>query len=357
MNISPISQERLFNAKLGYTSRNLSIESVTTLLHGDGIIPTSGDIVLAKVAAIGQQNELELAHGRPSALSIGDEMIVCFGHTSSPFEAYVPDDLQSCHLVAPGGIAAFADSRLTDANTLTTIQPIGLLADCKQRCINLKNIALPKLVSLFPHPFTIAIVDSSINAGETTSTLVRSLTQAGYQVGTAKATGIGSGRDTWLLTDAGAKLALDFTHAGFPSTCQILPEQVDFIIETLITHLSVARMDVIVLEISDDLVCKETATVLISKIFEKIVDSIVFAASDAMNAIAGAQILKHQGLPLTAIGGRLAESSSASAEIIYATGLPVLDKASLSPERVIDVFQIPVQAPCQESRCIGNALQ
>jgi len=356
MNISPISQERLFNAKLGYTSRNLPIESVTTLLHGDGITPNSGDMVLAKVTAIGQQHELELAHGRPCALSIGDEMIICFGHSPSPLEAYVPDDLQSCHLITSGGIAALANSHLAGAHALTTIQPIGLLADCDQKCINLRNIALPKLVSLFPHPFTIAIIGSSMHAGRTTPTLIRSLMKAGYQVGAAKVTGTGSGRDTWSLTDAGAKFVLDFTHAGFPSTNQILPKQADFILDRLITHLGVARMDVIVLEISGDLACQETASVLNSKIFAKIVDAIVFTTSDVVNATAGAEILKHQGLPLTAIGGRLAESPSARVDILSSTGLPVLDTALLSPEKVIDVFQIPLPTPCQKSQCMGNSL-
>ncbi|WP_240143592.1 DUF1611 domain-containing protein [Nitrosomonas sp. JL21] len=356
MNISSISQERLLNAKLGYTSRNLSIESVTTLLHGDGIIPGSGDIALARVTAIGQQHELELAHGRPSALSIGDEIIVCFGHSMNPFEFQVPEDLQSCHLVAPGGIAALVNVSLASAQTFTTIQLVGLLADGNQRCINLKDTALPRVVSLFPHPFTIAIVGSSMNTMKTTLDLICSLTQAGYRVGGGKVTGIGSGQNTWLLTDAGAKIALDFTHAGFPSTDQILPEQVNFILETLITHLSVARMDVIVLEISDDLVCQETTSVLDSKIFAKIVDGIVFTASDMMYALAGVELLKQHGLSATAIGGRFAESESASAETASAIGLPVLDKALLSPERVIDIFQIPVQIPCQESQCMGNAL-
>lgn len=358
MNISPISQERLFNAKLGYTSRNLSIESVTTLLHGDGIIPNSGDMVLAKVTAIGQQHELELAHGRPSKLSVGDEMIVCFGHSSNPFEAYVPNDLQSCHLIAPGGIAALANSRHSASSLLTVIQPIGLLADRNQRCINLKNSTLPSLVSLFPHPFTIAVAGSSVNAGRTatTATLIHSLSRAGYHVGAAKVTGIGSGRDTWKLMDAGAKFALDFTHAGFPSTHQILTEQVDFIIETLVTHLSVARMDAIVIEISDDLLQPEAPTVLNSKIFAKTVDGIIFAASDTMSAMAGAKLLKRSELPIMAISGRLAESPSTNAEASCVTGLPVLDQALLSSDKIIDVFQIPTKMPGKKSPCVGNAL-
>ena len=67
MKISSIKQERLFSAKISYTPRNLKLESVTTLLYGDDIIPNAGDIFLARVTQLGQHHELELAHGRRSA--------------------------------------------------------------------------------------------------------------------------------------------------------------------------------------------------------------------------------------------------------------------------------------------------
>ena len=46
MNISPISQERLLNAKIAYTSRNLRLESVVALLQEDDVIPNTGDMLL-----------------------------------------------------------------------------------------------------------------------------------------------------------------------------------------------------------------------------------------------------------------------------------------------------------------------
>ena len=69
MDISFISQERLLNAKLAYTPRNLDLEGVTTLLSGEDVVPRSGDIVLAKVTKIGHHAGLELAHGRRSGSS------------------------------------------------------------------------------------------------------------------------------------------------------------------------------------------------------------------------------------------------------------------------------------------------
>lgn len=347
MNISLINQERLVKAKIAYTPRNLRLESVGALLEGDNVIPNPGDMVLAKVTKIGQHSGLELVHGRRSALFVGDEIIVCYGNRYAPdqFEAQVPKDLGACDLVASGGIAALMNHRHANVKAPTTIQPIGLLADSNNRRINLKDTALPKLVSLFSRPYTVGVVGTSMNAGKTTTaaTLIRGLTNAGYTVGAAKVTGTGSGRDTWLMTDAGSKLTLDFTHAGFPSTYLIAPEQVDAIIETLVTHLSVARVDAIVIEVADGLFQRETAALLNSKIFAKTVDSIIFAAGDAMGAVAGAELLERKKLPITAISGRLTASPLAATETANATGLPVLDKVALSSPTIVDVLQIPLQ--------------
>lgn len=348
MNITHINQERLLKAKIAYTPRNLKLESVVALLDGDNVIPKAGDMVLAKVTKIGHHAGLELTHGRRSALFVGDEIIVCYGNRYAPdqFEAQVPNDLESCDLVASGGIAARMNHRHASVKAPTSIQPIGLLADNQQR-INLKDTALPKLISLFSRPYTIGVVGTSMNAGKTTTaaTLIRGLVNAGYTVGAAKVTGTGSGRDTWLMTDAGAKLTLDFTHAGFPSTYLATPAQIDNIIETLVTHLSVAKVDAIVIEVADGLFQSETAALLHSKVFAKTVDSVIFAAGDAMGAAAGIACLQSNKLPVTAISGRLTASPLAIFETEKATGLPVLDKAALSSPTIVDVLQIPLQIP------------
>jgi len=113
MNISPISQERLLNAKIAYTPRNLRLASVTALWQEEDVIPNTGDMLLAKVTKTGCPNGLELTHGRCSALLIGDEIIVCYGNHYAPdqFEAEVPQDLGLCNLVASGGIAARMNHR------------------------------------------------------------------------------------------------------------------------------------------------------------------------------------------------------------------------------------------------------
>lgn len=346
MNITPINQERLLNAKIAYTPRNLKLASVFAVLQGDDVIPAAGDFVLARVKKIGHHSGLELVHGRRSALFVGDEIIVCYGHRYAPdqFEAQVPGDLGPCDLVASGGIASRMNYRHANMKVPTAIEPVGLLVDRQHRRINLKDTALPKLASLMSRPYTIAVVGTSMNAGKTTTAaaLIRGLVNAGYNVGAAKITGTGSGRDTWLMTDAGSKLTLDFTHAGFPSTYLVKPNEIEHIMETLVTHLSVARVDAIVIEVADGLLQRETALLLDSRMFAKIVDSMIFAAGDAMGAIAGVGCLKQKKLPIAAVSGRLTASPLAIIETENAVELPVLDKAALSSPSVIDALQIPL---------------
>ena len=347
MNTSVINQAYLKNLKIAYSARNVTLESVATLLHGDDVIPNSGDIVLARVTKIGEQSDLELANGRRSVLFVDDEIIVCYGHchAADQFEAQVPTDLESCDLVATGGIASLINHRHAHAKPPTTLQPIGLLADSDHRRLNLKDTTLPKVVSLFSRPYTVAVVGTSMQAGNTTvaANMIRGLTNAGYTVGAAKITGTASGSDTWLMIDAGARLALDMTDAGFPSTYLASPEQVDGIIETLMTHLCVARVDAIVIEVGDGLFQRETAALLDSKTFVKTVDGIILAAADAMSAVCGVESLARKKLPIIALGGHLIDSPLAAMETVNAIGLPLLDRAALGSSDIVNTLQIPLQ--------------
>lgn len=74
MNISHVSQERLLNAKIAYTPRNLRLESVAALLQEDDVIPNTGDMLLAKVTKTGHPDGLELTHGRCSAFLQGTKL-------------------------------------------------------------------------------------------------------------------------------------------------------------------------------------------------------------------------------------------------------------------------------------------
>ena len=298
--------------------------------------PEAGDLVLARIDAIGHHARLQLASGRRRNLFVGDEVVVTYGnrYAASQFEAVVPDTLGPCQLVAGGGVAAKARSwHARIAKGATQITPIGLLAGATGKPANLRDYALPSVNRLeAPVPATVAVVGTSMDSGKTQTAafLVKGLTLAGLRVGFAKVTGTGAGNDTWLVTDAGADPVLDFTDAGLVSTYLAAHSEIERVLITLVSHLTKAGVDAIVLEIADGVLQRETAALLPSAVFRRVAGAVLLAACDSMGAVAGVHWLKSQQLPTIGLSGVLTSSPLQREEAATATGLPVFPRTDLA---------------------------
>jgi len=310
--------------------------------------PHTGDLVLARVEKLGQHRHLELTTGRRARLFQGDEIILAYGNRYAPdqFEAEVPLDLGGCHMVAAGGIASRMLSHHRRISTATGITPLGLIASPSGQVLNLRQFALKKTEPKCAPPATYAVVGTSMNAGktETAAHIVRGLTLAGYKVGAAKVTGTGAGGDVWSLKDAGASMVLDFTDAGFSSTYLAPQADLEEILSILTNQLHEAGVDCVVLEVADGLFQRETAMLLESRHFARAVNGVVFAAPDAMGALAGTQWLQERGLPVLAVSGLMTASPLATREAQSAVGLPVLDREALSSPKIVDILMVSQRA-------------
>ncbi|NJL98037.1 MAG: DUF1611 domain-containing protein [Synechococcaceae cyanobacterium SM2_3_2] len=350
MVVLPLSQHQIDGAKQSYTTRHVNKQACAALLSGDGI-PRIGDLVLARVSDISQHKRIELSNGRRSLLFPGDEVILCYGNRYAPdqFEAEIPLDLSPCQLVAAGGIAGRVISQHASMDPATSLDIVGLLLNHQLRPINLRDWALSvpqPLSSSSSRPVTLAVLGSSMNAGKTTTVahLVHSLSQAGYRVGSAKVTGTGAGGDIWKMWDAGAKIALDFTDAGYPSTYKVPAVEIEGILSSLMAQLAAADVDVIVLEVADGLYQAETAAIVTSDLFRSLVDGILFAAGGSLGAVAGVQWLLRHNLSILGISGLVTASPLAARETAIATGLPVFDLEALHHEAPGMVARL-IQAP------------
>ncbi len=332
--ISVLSAKRIKQAKASYNVRNIDLNCATQLLHGK-LQPQIGDVVLARIKAIGQHQRIELSTGRRAGLHIGDEIIVCYGNRYAPdqFESYIPDSLEPCHLVAGGGIASKSVNQHSKMKTATSIEPIGLLADRTGKRINIENWALPLSTVEQKRPYTVAVIGTAMNAGKTTTAagIVRTLSQQGYKVGAAKVTGTGSGGDRWKMVDAGANRVLDFTDAGIPTTFGIPFQQLETVFDILVNQLIIDESEIIVLEVADGVYQRETAELIASDFFLEKVDSIIFAAPDSFGAAVGVDILRKQGHSVLAVSGLINASPLAIREAQVILDLPIL-----SPEKVGD---------------------
>jgi hypothetical protein len=330
---APLTALRISSAKAAYTTRHIDLDAAKLLLTG--VRPRVGDVVLARVAEIGQHQNIELGHGRRAKMFVNDEIVVAYGNRYAPdqFEAELPDDLGPCDLAAAGGVASMVLNSHRKMNPATRLEPIGLLADASGNRVNLKSGVLAA-----PHnpggdrPLTIAVVGASMNSGKTTTAahLVRGLRQAGLRVGAAKTTGTGAGGDVWLLSDAGAFPVYDFTNAGYPSTYLIGHDAVRDVFTGLTDRLAADGCQVIVLEVADGVFQEETAGLLADPVFDERVDAILFASYDALGASAGVNWLRGRGLAPIAVSGVLSSSPLATRETEAATGSPVWGLEQLS---------------------------
>jgi len=324
---------RIAQAARAYTTRRVPREAMRCVLQG--VAPRAGDLVLARVESLGHHTRLHLPNARRKRLFVGDEVIVAYAHryAASQFEAVVPDSLGPCHLVAGGGIAA----RVTATHQrirrgATRIVPIGLVAiEPDGPPLNVASFALPPSMPAPASLPTIGFIGTGMDSGKTTAAanLALGLGRSGLRVGYAKVTGTGASCDTMLLVDAGADPVLDFTDAGFASTHREAPEVLAHVARDLVGHVHGAGVDVALVEIADGVLQAETAALLEHPQVSGSIDAFVFAAGDALGALAGRDWLAARGLPLLGIAGTIDSAPLLARECEAATGAPVLTRSQL----------------------------
>ena len=320
-----LDRSRVQASKRGFATRRVPEDAIKTLLCGDRT-PRVGDLVLARVQTLGSHQRIELPSGRRAYLFPGDEIVLAYGNRYAPdqFEAYVPNSLERCHMVAAGGIAAVETSRHGKMAAATEIEPIGLIGHVDGAPVNVADFALKPADSPLPAN-VFAVFGTSMNAGKTTTaaSIVKGFAKAGCTVGAAKVTGTGAGGDLWLMKDSGAAEAVDFTDAGFPTTFEVDTDALVEGSQTLVRTLSQRGCSVIVLEVADGLYQRETAGLARSDAFRSMLSGTFFAAGDAMGAVAGADHLAFAGHRVLGISGALTRSPLAIREATAAAEAPV----------------------------------
>lgn len=338
-NHEALDDARLRRAKRAYTTRHFELPALRSLATDLSARPRPGDLVLARVERIGKHAALELTDSRRATLFPGDEVLVAYAERYAPdqFEAQLPDSLAPCHLAASGGVAATVVARRAGVVAPTELRPLGLVLGADGQRLNLQARALPRASGQGPRPLTLASLGTSMNAGKTTSAahLIHGLVRAGLRVGGAKITGTGSGNDPGLLSDAGAHWVLDFTDCGHASTAGLGLDDLLGILHTVQAQMQAHAVDVLVLEVADGLLQRETAMLLRSTPFRQRIDGCMFSSGEALGAVAGVQWLRDADLPLLALCGAMTRSPLAAREAADATGLPVLGLDQLRDEPTV----------------------
>ena len=98
-------------------------------------------------------------------------------------------------------------------------------------------------------------------------------------------------------------------------------------------HLAAKGCEVIVIEVADGLFQRETAELLESAVFRSRCGGLMFAAGDALGALAGVQHLEQQGFTVFAACGAMTASPLATREAMQVLGVPVVTSCKLSSGR------------------------
>ena len=117
---------------------------------------------------------------------------------------------------------------------------------------------------------------------------------------------------------------LDFTDMGYASTAGLPLRDVERAAVSLIAHCAAGAPDVIVVELADGVLQRETAALLSSEAFRGAVDAMLFAAADAMGALSGRDWLLSKGLKLIGVSGLVTASPLSSREAAAAIGEPLI---------------------------------
>jgi hypothetical protein len=147
-------------------------------------------------------------------------------------------------------------------------------------------------------------------------------------------TGTGSGADYWVMVDAGAHRVVDFTDGGLASTYRVPFDVVESTAVALIDYLTDEGCTEIVVEVADGLFQGETAQLLQTEAFRAHVDGVIFAASDAMGAVAGGRYLLDHGVPLVGISGVFTRSPLGQREAMENSDVPILCAQDLADPHI-----------------------
>lgn len=341
---------RLERAKHAFSTRTVgpflrSAEGLG-LLTGDHV-PQAGEVVLARVTALGHHKRLESPVSRRQMLFEGDEILVAYGsrYAADQFLAVLPGDLGPAHLAAAGGLASRVIEQHDRIAGATEITPIGVLHDAHGPLTLTRTAAHRVDRGIASRPArpahevpVLAVLGTSMNSGKSTvlAQLAHGLSAAGLRVAAGKATGTGAGNDYNAFIDAGARPVMDFTDFGYSSTFQVGIEEVRDLFLSLADALAGApeRPDVVLIEIADGVYQGETARLLTDDAFGEVVDRIVFAAGDALGAVGGVGALDALGRRPSCVSGVVTGSPLATAEARRALEVPVLPTAALGTAEV-----------------------
>jgi hypothetical protein len=291
----------------------------------------AGDLGLFEVIETGQHKSVQMEDGKNHFIFPGDLIVGAFAdrYATSQFEGYVPSEISDSYdIIGGGGVIGVVKSKnyaLKDIEP-TKVRQIAYCCDEAGEVINSKfHVAERKSFrGETPAPIVLSI-GSTMDSGKTTTAafVARGLKQTFEKVAFIKLTGTCYTKDREFVRDCGADFVTDFSEVGYPSTFMCSKEEILDIFQTLLDELAKEKPDVIVMEIADGLMQRETNFLLKDKAFMNTISKVIFSCGDSLSAFHGVQILNEWGIEVAGVSGFFTTSPLLIEEVKEHSKVPV----------------------------------
>ncbi|GAA4280671.1 P-loop NTPase family protein [Gaetbulibacter aestuarii] len=295
--------------------------------------PKSGDVAVFQVLNIGKHKSVQGVDGNNTYIFPGDRILATFGtrYATAQFEGYLPEQYHTRYqILGQGGVVGILESMHLKYEEIgpTEVRLVGYAVDENDAVINTiyNGIDRLKFNPIKPRDYQIYLsLGSSMDSGKTTTAafLSRGFMDQKKRVAFIKLTGTVFAKDCSFVRDCGAKTAIDFSYCGYPSTYLESKETILDILETLLDRVERALPDVVVIEIADGLLQKETKALIEHRPFMDMVDGVVLSCSDSLAVQTGIQTLERLHHPPVIISGMFTTSPLMIKEVKNITNIPI----------------------------------
>jgi hypothetical protein len=295
--------------------------------------PEVGDLVYGTVKYVGFHSTLENKQGRIHVINNGSKAVFVYGNRYAPdaYEGTIPDQpTREVDMLARGGLVGLVRRKNDNIKDPTRIEVHGYVCDQDSRVINTRNYPMirPKTEAKSPRRAKLVLViGTSMNSGKSlaAASICWALSTMGHKVRGCKATGTASLKDILHMEDAGASPVADFTYLGYPSTYLLDEAELLDIFDKLDLKYANNPSNYWVVEFADGILQRETAMLLACDRVRSRIHRLIFAAQDALGAVAGVEILRSKfGLTPDAISGLCSASPMAIDELSSFVEIPVV---------------------------------
>jgi len=315
--------------KWTWSARKLQKEKCSIISISDKYIPKAGDVVIVQITKVANHTRIYSFDNKFVRLYKDDIILGALGFRYAT-DAFHADtiDLSNLHLLTNSGLIGTVKNRHSKTGEPTRVKLIGTIADKNNgENVNLKKALFKPGNFNLAYPPVIFVIGSGMNSGKTTSAarIGRALLDAGLRVSILKVTGSIAYRDLFEFESTGAQHTADFSDYGFPSTYLCSQEELVNLYSRMLEDTLSIKPDVVLAEIADGILQRETQLLLQSNFVKSTNIGIVLTAPCACSALTLTEKVKQLGYSPIAVTGLITNSPLFASEFSDYNNTPVLN--------------------------------